>query len=405
MDPTNFDPDTMQRTDVSFDAGTGKPLIQTTLPAPLEIREYSSDGDYFRVEWDDGSVSKYATEWVDDALLRWKGEISKTDQRHVLWTGLTEDMVRSPSSSLNIPFERAIAAEGFAPSLRSLYEYGILLVTNTPIYDGGAGVAALASAFGGGSVKNKTSLLTNYWSGGHNEIMLPRGTDGPLRTLYGTIWTTTSSGQVKGASIADSAYGHEALPLHTDLTYHRDPPGLQIFTMVQPAQPGGESIFGDGFAVADRLRRTNPEAFATLAGTVRRYRCIDYATGWHLEGSGPVITVDNNRVVMIRHNDLDRLPSLPPLDVVNVADFYSKQQAAHLAWDKMLAEDETQLVIRLQAGDTIVVANQVSRVGTFFVSSVQLVAYTIHELRSDASTADAALMQALILPALLWGAT
>jgi alpha-ketoglutarate-dependent taurine dioxygenase len=258
-----------------------------------------------------------------------------------------------------------------------------LLVTNTPILDGGAGVAALASALGGGSIKNSTSLLTHYHDRSerrrHNEILLPRGTDGPLRTLYGTVWSTTSAGQVPGTSIADSAYGHEALPLHTDMTYHRDPPGLQIFTMIQPSSDsgsgGGASIFGDGFAVADRLRRTHPEAFDMLANTVRRYRCVDYATGWHLEASGPVITVvdhnTNNRgrgnnvgeIVMIRHNDLDRLPDLPPprssTSSHDSDDFYTKLQEAHRAWDEILADDDVRLVIRLQPRDAIVVANQV----------------------------------------------
>jgi Taurine catabolism dioxygenase TauD, TfdA family len=150
------------------------------------------------------------------------------------------------------------------------------------------------------------------------------------------------------------------LPLHTDMTYHRDPPGLQIFTMAQPAISGGESVFGDGFAVAERLRCTNPEAFDVLSTTVRRYRCIDCATGWHLEASGPVISDVNGEVVMIRHNDLDRLPDLPPADCGDADGFYAKLQAAHLAWDQILAEDDMRLVVRLQPGDTIVVANQVS---------------------------------------------
>jgi alpha-ketoglutarate-dependent taurine dioxygenase len=99
--------------------------------------------------------------------------------------------------------------------------------------------------------------------------------------LYGTVWSTTSGGQPEGTSIADSAYGIEGLPLHTDMTYHRDPPGLQIFTMVQPAgDGGGESIFCDGFAAADRLRKINPEAFVTLSETSRRYRGRERINTW-----------------------------------------------------------------------------------------------------------------------------
>jgi hypothetical protein len=259
-------------------------------------------------------------------------------------------------------FNKTILDDGMRRALSALYKYGILLVTDTPTRDDGTGVAALASALGGGSVKNPvSSLLPNYLSG-RGEIVLPRGTDGPLRTLYGTVWWTTSGGQPEGTSVADSAYGIEGLPLHTDMTYHRDPPGLQIFTMVQPAGEGGESVFGDGFAAADHLRKINPEAFKTLSETIRRYRCVDEETGWHLEASGPVISVHNGTVVGIRHNDLDRLTDLPPPEATGeeIEKFYDRLQMAHEAWDSVLGQDDFRLVVALQPGETMVVANQVS---------------------------------------------
>jgi alpha-ketoglutarate-dependent taurine dioxygenase len=146
------------------------------------------------------------------------------------------------------------------------------------------------------------------------------------------------------------------------MTYMRDPPGLQIFTMARPATKGGESVFGDGFAAAEFLRGTNPAAFATLSSTTRRYRSVDASTGWHLEASGPIITVlDRNghqdSVVGIRHNDLDRLPDLPPPSA-DPDEFYSQLIEAHQAWDEILARDDFRLVIGLEPGETMVVANQ-----------------------------------------------
>ena len=191
--------------------------------------------------------------------------------------------------------------------------------------------------------------------------MLPRGTDGPQRTLYGTVWSTTSSGQEDGASVADSAYGHGSLPLHTDMTYLRDPPGLQIFTMLQPATRGGESLFGDGFTAAERLRSEDREAFDTLASVMRTFRSIDLETGWHLEASAPVIALNKNQVIGIRHNDLDRLPDLPPahLSSRQQEDFYKRLRAAHDVWDRILSTDDVRLEMSLKKGDTVVVANQV----------------------------------------------
>lgn len=358
MDTSNYDPVTFQRTDVSCNLDDGKPLVlnKDRATRPI-IQTCSLENDFYRIEWDDGLRSEYSSGWVDEQIKSWKGSTSD----RVLWTGMTDKSVRD-SSALTMDFTRTLTDDGMRQALSALYKYGILLVSDTPIDDDGAGVAALASALGGGSVKNPvSSVLSNYLSG-KREIMLPRGTDGPLRTLYGTVWSTTSGGQPEGTSVADSAYGIEGLPLHTDMTYHRDPPGLQIFTMGQPAGEGGESVFGDGFAAADHLRKINPEAFATLSETTRRYRCVDEETGWHLEASGPVISVHNGTVVGIRHNDLDRLTDLPPPEATGeeIDEFYDKLQAAHEAWDNILCQDDFRLVVALQPGETMVVANQVS---------------------------------------------
>jgi alpha-ketoglutarate-dependent taurine dioxygenase len=164
------------------------------------------------------------------------------------------------------------------------------------------------------------------------------------------------------------------------MTYYLDPPGLQIFTMVQPAKNnGGASVFGDGLAAAYRLRRTNVRAYHTLCTTFRRFRCIDPQTGWHLEASAPMIqlhesdylprsslskTVDYNflqsaRVVGIRHNDLDRMPDLPPPGWEDdVASFYENLEEAHYEWDRILADDSSRLEISLRPGETVIVNNQ-----------------------------------------------
>lgn len=300
------------------------------------------------------------------------------DDDVILWRGLNEDDLRSPSMSME--FSTILHIRGMEEAIRTLYRYGILLVTNTPIHDNGAAVACLGAALGGGHNKNPKSSLwslyqrrnnmnnnNNKWDG-INDNQNHGTTDGPLRTLYGSVWSTTSSSQAEGGSLADSAYSQGSLPLHTDMTYLRDPPGLQIFTMVKPSKQGGESVFGDGWAAAYKLQQCDPQAFDILSQTKRRYRCMDVTTGWHLEANGSVISTTNSqgecRVIGIRHNDLDRLPDLPPfhgandLDEVSIDLFYQELDYAHRRWDEILAQDETRLVIRLNPGDTVVVANQ-----------------------------------------------
>jgi Taurine catabolism dioxygenase TauD, TfdA family len=366
MDTSNFDPHTSQRTNVQFDTRNGKITNSNNnnsiAPSSEEvpsIAQCTSDGSHYYVTWRDGQTSKYPIHFLEKTVQVENGRAAPYPQR-VLWKDMTEEKIRT-TENLCPTFQYAITDDGMNTSLRALYEYGFVLITNTPTEDQGAGVAALASALGGGCHKDDpSSLLMQYRSGNRNQIMLSQGTDGPLRTLYGTVWSTSSSGQAVGTSIADSSYGCDALPLHTDMTYRYDPPGLQIFTMIQPAQQGGESIVCDGFAVASHLRETDPEAFQILCETKRRYHCIDHTTGWHMEASGPIITLDNHdQIAMIRHNDLDRLPVLPPPGTRNVNEYYTKLQTAHDKWDQLLTDDSYRLILQLQPGDTIVVANQV----------------------------------------------
>jgi trimethyllysine dioxygenase len=370
MDPKNFDPRTGQRNDVAFNAQDGKPLLlrggsSSSNVVPVKIVSCSRNGSRYHVVWTDGRESYYSIDWVH-SITRKKNDTSTT---RILWTGLTEDAVRG-SSRMAMSFPDVIQDEEAA--LHALYRYGFVLITGTPIAEDA--IAALASALSDGSIKHPQTRVAQYRAGKR-----PLGTDGPLRTLYGTVWSTAAAGQV-GASTADSSYGSEGLPLHTDLTYYASPPGLQIFTMVQPAPSGGATILADGFGAATQLRNQHPEAFALLSRIPRRYRCIDSQTGWHLQASGPVIQRnETGDIVMIRHNDLDRLPDLPPPPPHTIAadeegedadSFYRRLYQAHHAWDRILADDAVRLVLSLQPGDTLVVANQVR-----FLSFVRLLSF------------------------------
>lgn len=368
---TNFDENTFQRKDVFFNSETGKPEARPPprfAKKPLRSGKRASideviieQGNKCKISWSDGKCSHHEIDKLKQKYLSWK-KIRNDDR--ILWQNLTEKDVRE-SSDLSISFESLIIDDGTGMSraLKTIYQYGIILVTNTPINDNGVGIAALGAALSGGSMKNNpsASLLSNYRLGG-SEVILPSGTDGPLRTLYGGVWATTSDNQPNGTSVADSAYGTDALPLHTDMTYLQDPPGLQIFTMVQPAIVGGESVFCDGFAIAETLRTKDPFSFHTLSNTRRTFHSLDKDTGWNLMATGPVIQVDDGRIIRIRHNDLDRMPDLPPnrmIESVQIDAFYDGLIEAHMSWDSLIAEDKFRLVIKLDPGDTMVVANQV----------------------------------------------
>ena len=135
--------------------------------------------------------------------------------------------------------------------------------------------------------------------------------------------------------------------------------------MIQPALHGGESVYADGFAIAEKLRMKHPSAFHTLCNTVRTYRSIDDETGWHLEAHGSIIQAFQNDdgtygvIEMIRHNDLDRLPDLPKSNKRSDI-FYEELMEAHWKWNELIQDDEFRIEVNLKPGDMVAVANQVS---------------------------------------------
>jgi alpha-ketoglutarate-dependent taurine dioxygenase len=383
IDPSNYNTATGQRIDVNKQNYTAinETFDKNTPTTQLSIQNcsYNSTSNVYKIRWNDGRESVYPYQLIKESIITLKGSSHiieiKNDQSSIVqrtqrkyWSNLIESTVRS---SLSIPFKDLVHDDNNQKyALQLLYEYGILLVSNTPVDDTYApgAVAVLASVFGGSSNKqnNTSSLLYHYRQGNRTQVTLPYGTDGPLQTLYSTVWSTTieSTVQGNGSSYADSAYTNDALPLHTDLTYHLSPPGLQLFTMQLPSANGGESIFCDGFAIAEQLKQQNLEAFHTLSTIKRTYRSIDLSTGWNLQASGPIISLSNGQhtIQSIRHNDLDRLPDLPPssmTDTHEIDTFYSRLQAAHVDWNTLLNDNTYRLELSLKKGDTIIVANQV----------------------------------------------
>lgn len=57
-----------------------------------------------------------------------------------------------------------------------------------------------------------------------------------------------------------------------------------------PASKGGASTYLDGFAVAERLRKENPQAFEFFTTTSIKYQYVDDA--YHLVADGPIFKTD-----------------------------------------------------------------------------------------------------------------
>ncbi|MEM9474685.1 MAG: TauD/TfdA family dioxygenase [Pseudomonadota bacterium] len=87
-----------------------------------------------------------------------------------------------------------------------------------------------------------------------------------------------------------NAYTSAGLGAHTDLASREVQPGLQLLHCRENGCDGGASTMVDGFAIAEHLRQTDPEAFTAL--TTRnwvfsnRHRDSDYRF------SGPIVVLD-----------------------------------------------------------------------------------------------------------------
>ncbi|MEM1163210.1 MAG: TauD/TfdA family dioxygenase [Pseudomonadota bacterium] len=87
------------------------------------------------------------------------------------------------------------------------------------------------------------------------------------------------------------AYTPVALPLHTDLTNQELPPGFQFLHCLTNEAVGGESLFCDGYAVAEDLRVEDPQAFDILSRVSVPFRFHDADTD--IRSRKKVITCDD----------------------------------------------------------------------------------------------------------------
>ncbi|CAH0522105.1 unnamed protein product [Peronospora belbahrii] len=170
------------------------------------------------------------------------------------------------------------------------------------------------------------------------------------RTIYGTMWTTNPTNEAEGYN--DTALTNLELLHHTDGTYMRDPPGLQIFNCVAQAGTGGESRYVDSFHVTETLKKEDPEAFRVLSTTALPYFAVDNDA--YLATMEPLIRVDYaGNIVQFRHNDYDRAP-LTHLSFAEVGEFYK----AHRTLLDIMRRPEMEFCTKLQVGNMVVVDNQ-----------------------------------------------
>jgi gamma-butyrobetaine dioxygenase len=296
------------------DPHSGQRLIDIAdLPEDPKIRSAVAGDGAVKVEWDTEPRSAwFAFEWLlahasnrsdarpEFAPKRWLEGARLDAARDFAWAGFAE--ARS---------DRSLRAVW----LTRLLQDGIAFLSDVPSIDAGIlEAAALAGRI--------------------------------VETNYGRVFDVRSVPQPENLAYSDLGLG-----LHTDNPYREPVPGFQVLHALVASPDGGESLFGDGFAIAEHLRMTSPDAFAVLTRTAVPflYRSNDA----ELYAERPLIQLSCRGAVSAVHYNSR---SIAPLRLAarEAARFY----AAYRRFAVLLRNARFHLQFSLRNGDLVIFDNQ-----------------------------------------------
>jgi gamma-butyrobetaine dioxygenase len=149
----------------------------------------------------------------------------------------------------------------------------------------------------------------------------------------------------------DLAYTSLFLDPHTDNPYRSPVPGVQLLHCLANETSGGLSTLVDGFAAAESLRASDPEAFRVLSQTPVRFRFRDVDA--EIVRSSSLIEVDGvGGLQAINFSPrLDYVPLLPPAELT--AYFRARKLL-----DALLRSPQSEIRFLLNAGDLMMMDNR-----------------------------------------------
>jgi gamma-butyrobetaine dioxygenase len=165
-------------------------------------------------------------------------------------------------------------------------------------------------------------------------------------TNYGLVYDVRSVPQPENLAYSDLGLG-----LHTDNPYREPVPGFQVLHALVSSPDGGDSLFGDGFALAQQLLKTAPAAFERLARTPVPFHYRSKDADLYAERPLIQLTCDG-RLRAVHYNNR----SIAPLRLG--ADDASAFYDAYRRFAALLRDPRFQLQLRLRDADLVVFDNQ-----------------------------------------------
>lgn len=177
---------------------------------------------------------------------------------------------------------------------------------------------------------------------------------GPIRrTHFGELFNVRSKPEdAKGTGAGIGATAANAQAPHVDEDYRDNVPGISFFHCLKAATGGGgASIYVDGYAAAERLRATNPDAFEFLS----KVPLLSEATrnpNERFRSRSRAIAVDDDGVVRgVAMSDRTLPPLMLPIDLIEPA------YKALAAFQREIYDDNYALERVLKPGECVVFDN------------------------------------------------
>ena len=345
------------------------------------VRQVSWAPGLLRVEWDGGEVSEFASLWLRDNLQQDRDPHS--GQRLVDIADLpAEPRIRSASATAGTirvqwqneadtaAFDIAwLAANSLAdPELRPELEPRLWLegASLDPKRDlAWTGLKELQ-----GDAQARLRWLTRLLQDGIAFVSgLPAEESALLETVslvgracetnYGLVFDVRSVPQPENLAYSDLGLG-----LHTDNPYREPVPGFQALHALVTSPDAGDSLFADGFALAEHLRDKAPDDFALLTTTPVPFQFRSAEAD--LLAERPLIQLScRGNVSAVHYNSRSIAPLR--LSARNAEKFYR----AYRRLAELLRMQRFHLKCRLEDGDLVVFDNQRTLHGRTSFSSAQ----------------------------------
>jgi alpha-ketoglutarate-dependent taurine dioxygenase len=296
------------------DPHSGQRLIDITdLPESPRIRSAAAGDGVVRIEWEGESpAASFDIAWL--AAHAWGHSARPPEQQRRLWLEGARLDARRDFVRVNLAQLRASEEARLAWLMRLLQD-GVVFLDEAPA--------------------SEATLL---------EVVPLIGR--VLETNYGYTFDVRSVPQPENLAYSDLGLG-----LHTDNPYREPVPGFQALHALIASNEGGDSLLADGFAIAEHLRASVPEAFAQLTATAVPFH---YHSGdAELYAERPLIQLSvHGEVTAVHYNSR----SIAPLKLAarDAPRFYS----AYRRLATLLRDPRFQLRTRLDAGTLVVFDNQ-----------------------------------------------